>query len=237
MPTPEQIPDDTHEEARIKQAYQIKKPVGHYSLFQAGNLFVIKERERLLLRCLMKHGCDSFAGKRVLEIGCGAGYWLRQFIQWGADPCNITGVDLRSEVISTAVPLCPPSVTLRCMNAARLDFESGSFDLVLQSLVFTSVLDQDMKQRIAQEMLRVVKQTGLILWYDFHVNNPWNPNVRGVRKGEIARLFPNCRITLNRVSLALPIAKKLAPCSWLSCYVLDRLRVFNTHYLGVIQKR
>lgn len=236
MQTRQLIVDDSAEEARIKRAYQIKKPLCHYSLFQAGNLFVIQERERLLLRHLSEHGCDSLAGKRVLEIGCGAGYWLRQFIQWGANPSDITGIDLRQEVISTAVPLCPSSVTLQCMNAAKLDFESESFDIVLQSLVFTSVLDPNMKQRIAQEMLRVVRKTGLILWYDFHVNNPWNPNVRGVRKVEIERLFPNCRITLKRVSLALPIAKILAPRSWLSCYLLDRVRLLNTHYLGVIEK-
>ena len=90
---------------------------------------------------------------------------------------------------------------------------------------------------MAQEMLRVVKRTGLIIWYDFHVDNPWNPNVRGVRKAEITRLFPSCSIALERVSLALPLAKLVAPRSWIVCYVLDRLRFLNTHYLGVIQKR
>ena len=69
MLTHQQIVDDSPEEARIKLAYQMKKPAGHYSLFQAGNLFVIKERERLLLRRLKGHGCDSVAGKRLLEIG------------------------------------------------------------------------------------------------------------------------------------------------------------------------
>ena len=68
---------------------------------------------------------------------------------------------------------------------------------------------------MAQEMLRVVKRTGLIIWYDFHVDNPWNPNVRGVRKAEITRLFPSCSIALERVSLALPLAKMVAPRSWI----------------------
>ena len=30
----------------------------------------------------------------------------------------------------------------------------------------------DMRKQMAVEMLRVVKPTGLILWYDYHVNNP-----------------------------------------------------------------
>jgi hypothetical protein len=32
-----------------------------------------------------------------------------------------------------------------------------------------------MKQQMAAEMLRVVKREGLILWYDYHVNNPGTP--------------------------------------------------------------
>ena len=36
-----------------------------------------------------------------------------------------------------------------------------------------------MKQAVAEEMLRVLKPQGLILWYDYHVNNPWNKDVRG----------------------------------------------------------
>jgi SAM-dependent methyltransferase len=123
------------------------------------------------------------------------------------------------------------------MNGATLEFPDESFDLVLQSVVFTSVLDEKIRHRMAEEMLRVVKKTGFIIWYDFFVDNPWNKNVRGVRKAEIIRLFPNCSIELERVSLVLPLAKILAPWSWLACHLLSRLRLLNTHYLGLIQKK
>ena len=93
-----------------------------------------------------------------------------------------------------------------------------------------------MKQQIASEMFRVVKGNGLILWYDFHVNNPWNPEVRGVKAREIRQLFPDCQVALRRITLAPPLLRLLAPYSWLACYALERLRVFNTHYLGVIMK-
>jgi hypothetical protein len=42
-----------------------------------------------------------------------------------------------------------------------------------------------MKEQVASEMLRVVKEDGLILWYDYHVNSRWNPDVRGVKRQEI----------------------------------------------------
>jgi hypothetical protein len=123
------------------------------------------------------------------------------------------------------------------MNGSTLDFQDESFDLVFQSMAFTSVLDERIRHRMAQEMLRVVKKTGLIIWYDFFIANPWNLNVRGVGKPEIKRLFPKCHVELERVSLALPIAKLLAPWSWGACYFLNRLRILNTFYLGMIKKR
>jgi ubiquinone/menaquinone biosynthesis C-methylase UbiE len=230
--------DFTHEEARIKSVYQERsKPAGYYSWFDAGNLILGQERERVLLNRLRQLGRDSLAGSRFLEIGCGSGYWLREFIKWGVSPSDVVGIDLRPEVLLEAAKLCPQGVTLQCKNGITLGFQDESFDLVLQSLVFTSILDEKMRHRMAQEMLRVVKKGGLIIWHDFHVNNPWNSNVRGVRKSEIRRLFPNSRIELQRVSLALPLAKILAPRSWITCYLLGRLGFLNTHYLGVIQKR
>jgi hypothetical protein len=88
---------------------------------------------------------------------------------------------------------------------------------------------------MASEMLRVVKPDGLIIWYDYYVNNPWNTDVRGVNKREIHRLFPGCRVELRRITLVPPLARLLAPYSWLSCYLLGRIPWLRTFYLGVIQ--
>lgn len=106
----------------------------------------------------------------------------------------------------------------------------------MQFTVFTSILDIHMKQSIAGEMLRVLKPDGMILWYDYHMNNPKNPDVRGVKKKEIYDLFPDCDIYLKHITLAPPITRLIAPYSWLTCYLLEKMRVFNTHYMGVIKK-
>jgi ubiquinone/menaquinone biosynthesis C-methylase UbiE len=229
--------DVVREESRIEPSYRTAKPSGYHSLFDSGNLFLLQERERYVLKQLTKHGCVSLADKHVLEVGCGGGYWLREFIKWGVSPSNLTGVELLTNRLSSAARLCPSGVTLQHMNGATLQFPNECFDLVLQSLVFTSVLDEKIRHRMAEEMLRVVKKNGIIIWYDFFVNNPWNPNVRGVAKAEIRSLFPHCSIKLERVSLLLPLAKVLAPWSWLACHFLSRARLLNTHYLGFIQKK
>ena len=89
---------------------------------------------------------------------------------------------------------------------------------------------------MAAEMLRVVKPTGLILWYDYHVNNPWNSDVQGVKRREIYDLFPNCRIDLERITLLPPLARVLAPYSYLACYLMEKFPLLCTHYLGAIRK-
>ncbi len=224
------------EEARIHEAYKKRTGSALYSWFSPGHLFLIQEREREILLMLRKRGIQSFSGKTILEVGCGTGYWIRQFINWGASPRDIVGIDLLSDRVTEARRLGPETVNIECRSATDMSFADNTFDFVLQSMVFSSVLDSSMKQEIAAEMFRVVKPNGLILWYDFHMNNPKNPDVRGVKKHEIHHLFPSCRIDFRRITLAPPLVRKIASYSWLACYLLEKLKIFNTHYLGIIQK-
>jgi ubiquinone/menaquinone biosynthesis C-methylase UbiE len=225
------------EEARILKMYAKRQGKDvRYSWFSPGYLFMMQERERRLLTLLRRHGFAFLDTYKILEIGCGTGYWLREFVKWGARPENIAGVDLLSDRVTEAKKLCPEAVQVQCGSAAGLAFPSATFDLVLQSTVFTSVLDSSMKQQMAAEMLRVVKNDGLVLWYDYRVNNPWNSDVRGVKRQELSQFFPGCRIKLQRITLAPPLVRLLAPYSWLACYILGKVPWLCTHYLGVIRK-
>jgi hypothetical protein len=82
----------------------------------------------------------------------------------------------------------------------------------------------------------LLRSEGIILWYDYHVNNSWNKDVRGVNRREITQLFPDCRIELKRTTLLPPLARFLAPYSYLGCYLLAKVPLLCTHYLGVIRK-
>jgi hypothetical protein len=57
-----------------------------------------------------------------------------------------------------------------------------------------------------------------------------------VKRQEVVQLFPGCRIELQRLTLAPPLARLLAPYSWFACYVLEKVPWLCTHYLGVIWK-
>lgn len=211
-------------------------PQNIYELSNPGQLFMLQERERGVLEIFRGMDCDILRAGRILEVGCGSGVWIRDLIRWGAPPHNITGVELLPERAAVARRLSPDGVCVHCGDARVLGFPDCTFDMVIQSTVFTSILNEDVRRQLAQEMLRVLKPTGLILWYDFHVNNPRNPDVRGVAKREIHGLFKGCKIELRRITLAPPITRILAPLSWWACQFFSLIPVLCTHYLGTIRK-
>src|SRR5581483_9450926 len=157
------------------------------------------DRERKLLKMLRRAGMMPLAGKQILEVGSGTGGVLRELIKWGATPECVTGVDVMPDAIEIARELLPSSVKLLCRNAAALPFPDQSFDLVCQVTTFSSIFEPALKEKVAREMLRVVKPTGAILWCDLRLNNPKNPTVRGVGKNELNGLFPGYRFRLERI--------------------------------------
>lgn len=197
---------------------------------------MIQEVERELLRLLSKSGIDSLSGKTILDIGCGSGSWIQEFIKLGAAPENLAGIDLLDWRIDAAKHICPVNVRLECSSAQKLEFSDQSFDLVTQFVVFSSILDSNIRQQVASEMFRVLKDDGIIIWYDFFMNNPRSKDVKGIHKHEIRQLFPGCKVELRRITLAPPLVRLLAPYSWSLCYVLEKLKLFDTHYIGFIHK-
>jgi ubiquinone/menaquinone biosynthesis C-methylase UbiE len=233
------LPQDSMsaEEARIGEAYARRAAATpQSSWFDPGHVFMVQEVERRMLAALTRHGVAPLHSKRILEIGCGHGHWLRELIKWGARPTNVTGVDLLADRLTQARRMNVAGVKLIRANAARLEFADGSFDIVLQATAFTSMLDAALKQRVAAEMLRVLSPGGIILWYDFRFDNPRNPDVRGVNKRESEKLFPGCRIALRRTTLLPPLLRVLARYSWLACHALSALPWACTHYFGTIRK-
>jgi len=224
------------EEARIRSAYGRRGGHERYSWFNRAHLLGMQEVERTILRALARHGVESLDDASVLEVGCGSAVWLREFIKWGVRPERAVGIDLLAHRVEQARRLCPTGVTLQCGSAAQLPFGDHAFDLVLQSMLISSVLDGELRRCVAAEMRRVLRPNGLILWYDYHVNNPRNPDVRRVSKGEVRTLFPGCDSRFERVTLAAPLARLVAPRSTALYRALGLVPWLKTHYLAIIRE-
>jgi len=223
---------------RIRRAYarreQESKP-NLYSVFRAENFLAVQQRERAMLRYLQHSQMVPLEDKRVLDIGCGLGGLLRRFIDYGALPQNLYGVDLLPHRIEQAQHI-QPNVNFESGNAEHLSYPDAFFDIVVQFTVFTSILQPAMKENIAREMMRVLNPQGIIIWCDYSFNNPRNQDVRGVGRREIQRLFPGCRTSLTRVTLAPPLARVVASRFPSVAYLLQGLPFLCTHLLGVIRK-
>lgn len=221
---------------RIRKEYErrdLEIPEGYYSLDKPSNRFMHTQRLLAARGMLEQNQFFPLSKKKILEIGCGSGGWLPDFEKWGVDQSCLHGIDLDESRIAQARRRLPKA-ELIVREASGLPWPSRHFDIVLQSTVFSSILLPELKQTIADEMLRVLKPGGMILWYDFFWNNPWNPNVRGVKAREIKRLFSHCRVELERITLASPLLRTLAPRSASFCVFLERLKFLNTHYLACI---
>lgn len=226
------------EAQRIRLEYQRRERErgrDYYALTSTPNLFTRQSQQRALLRGLTKAAIVPVGARRILEIGCGRGQWFSLFEDFGARCDQLAGIDLDPGRLDDARARYP-TADLRVGDATQLPWQTGDFELVFQSTVMTSILDSAVRIEVAAEMLRVLAPGGVILWYDFRYNNPSNPNVRGVSPTEIRALFPGCIVELEAVTLAPPLARRVVPRSWLLAAGLERLRVLNTHLLGVIRR-
>ena len=206
-----------------------------YSFFQPANLFTVQTRERAVLHTLSQAGFRPLDRLEILEVGCGAGGVLLDLIRWGADPARVYGCDLVTDRVAKAYHRLPASTTLVVADGGALPHPSAHFHLVRQFTVLTSVLDPELRQRIAAEMWRVLRPGGAIVSYDFRLQGR-NPAVRAIHPREIRALFPGGTLLARRVTLAPPITRRLAGWSWPGCELLDRLPWLRTHDLILIRK-
>ncbi|MCH8332159.1 MAG: class I SAM-dependent methyltransferase [Bacteroidetes bacterium] len=191
---------------RIKAVYskrdkQVNIVPGHYQ--QA----VKKEREELYRKRIERTGTDT-ATLKLLEIGAGTGTNIKFLKTLGFKDENIWANELmpvRVEQLRAALP------DIHVLEGDALDINTElEFDVILQSTVFTSILDTAFKQGLASKMLGLLKPGGMILWYDFRFNNPSNKNVKGIDKREIRQLFGDgLKYEFYNITLAPPVGRRV----------------------------
>ncbi len=194
------------------------------------------DRERHYATFLDSAGPPRRSDLRLLEVGCGGGGELQRLIGLGLRPENLEGIDLLEARVSAARESLPAEVGIRCGDATQMDFEDDRFDVVFASLVFTSILSDEIQARLAREMMRLVRPDGLILWYDFIYNNPRNGDVRGVPVRRIRELFPGMEIVIRRTTLAPPIARRVIRLGDRVYRLLHAIPLLRTHVVAAIRR-
>lgn len=193
-------------------------------------------RQRALIDLLTRHAARPVATLDLLEIGCGHGDNLLELLTLGFDAPRLVGNELLPDRLAAARARLPAAVALHAGDAVQLPFAPASFDLVLQSTVFSSLFDDGFQQTLAQRMWSWVRPGGAVLWYDFTWNNPRNPDVRGVPMARVRALFPEAQIDARRVTLAPPLARTIGRWPGAVHGLLATLPFLRTHLLAWIGK-
>ena len=224
---------------RLKDVYQgyfeARAIDFRWSLNNPGNAAIKAERSGVLLKLLRRTHLLPLSNKQILEIGCGAGGVLQDLISLGANASLLTGVDLISDRIELARRSLR-AVDLRVADGRDLPFPSERFDLVVAFTTFSSILNLDVAGQVAQEVRRVLKPGGAVLWYDLRVNNPRNANVCGRTRHQVLSLFPHFCGTWRSLTLLPPLARRLGATAPFSYPCIARIPFLRTHWMAVLQK-
>ena len=95
-------------------------------------------------------------GKRILDLGCGDGYYSRYLKKRGAE---VVGVDLSNNMIKLAKKNAKKDnleIPFYKMDGEHLDFEDNYFDMVLTVVVLQHVIDENMLNTLLEEISRVL---------------------------------------------------------------------------------
>jgi ubiquinone/menaquinone biosynthesis C-methylase UbiE len=221
----------------IVERYARRKGLsGLYSAFNADVVLQRQAWQRSLIALLKEVRIADFSDLSILEVGCGTGGNILEFIQLGANPERIAGNELLPERVEAARQRLPTAVRIHPGDASALVLDDASFDIVYASVVFSSILDDGLQERLAKTMWRLVKSGGGVLWYDFTFNNPNNPDVRAVPMLRIKELFPDGIVHAKRITLAPPIARRVARIHPALYAALDFCPLLRTHLLCYLAK-
>ncbi|NIP17142.1 MAG: methyltransferase domain-containing protein [Xanthomonadales bacterium] len=135
------------------------------------------------------------AGKRALDFGCGTGRSTRFLRDLGFE---VTGVDISPEMLRLAGNNDPAGDYRLVEAGVPMDFDPGSFDLVLAAYPFDNIPSADAKTGILQDLGRLLRPGGRIFnlvsspeiyvneWVSFSTRD--YPENAGAVSGDVVRI-------------------------------------------------
>jgi ubiquinone/menaquinone biosynthesis C-methylase UbiE len=150
---------------------------------------------------------------RVLDVGCGNGASLLQFLRLGFTPSNLVGIDTNDERIAQASALLP-GVGFRKESADSLPFGDAEFDLVFESTMLGTLESLTLLENIAREMLRVTRRGGYVMLADWRYSREGSGVKTAITPAFIAKLFSvgkaTCVVAREHGALVPPVGRRLS---------------------------
>ncbi|MFA5832074.1 MAG: class I SAM-dependent methyltransferase [Bacteroidota bacterium] len=149
----------------------------------------------------------------VLDVGCGNGVEIFQFVRLDFQIENIYGIDLNNERLEQGIKSFPQA-KLTSGDASNMPFEKNKFDIVFESTMFSTLPDDNLCQAISNEMVRVCKHGGYLVLVDWRYKKPQNPNYNALNRKNLSRYFSigtmTELITIQNGALIPPLGRFLS---------------------------
>jgi 2-polyprenyl-3-methyl-5-hydroxy-6-metoxy-1,4-benzoquinol methylase len=216
---------------RLRTEYRRRHAAGNgpYRWDNPGYVSYMQGLERALLRGL-SDARVNLSGARVLDVGCGSGYFLHRLHEYGASDCH--GIDLLDERIAEARERYP-SLGFDVGSATQVPFDDGAFEIVTQFTCLSSIIDNDVRLAAAREMRRVAGHWVLSVDMYRSGTSARTTQTVGLDPPELRRLFGK-PILLRRIAPSFDVAQLLGRHDLLARLV-GALPPMRSHYLGIWQ--
>ena len=205
--TPE--PSQSTEEERIRSAYaryESEARSHRWDPTHPANRLMHVERVGVLKALVRSDGVDV-ATVRVLDVGCGSGGSMADWLGLGVPSHRVMGVDMLLGRMTVGT-----SDAMRMMvnaSGAFLPFRDATFGVVSLFTVLSSILEDALLRRVAAEVQRVLSPRGRIYCYDMRYPNPLNPDVRRLSLAHLKELFPRGRFETRTLTVVPQLVRRL----------------------------
>ncbi|HET9769241.1 MAG TPA: methyltransferase domain-containing protein [Acidimicrobiia bacterium] len=129
-------------------------------------------RDMIRRRRLVRAALGATTGERILDVGCGPGFYARELLDDVGEAGSVAAVDASPDMLALARPRCEGhgNVTFREGDATALPVDDGQFDAALCVQVLEYVPEPG---RALAEMHRALRPGGRVVVWDTDWATVW----------------------------------------------------------------
>ena len=223
------MPQD--DEARVRRVYERygRDPAKQrdWSADNPGNACI---RAELVSSAYRAAGGTVETAARVLDVGCGTGWWLAHLASDPNVSASLHGVELLPARASAAAASVPDA-TIELADARALPYEDDSFDLATLFVVLSSMRTPSDAALGLSEAWRVLAPGGVLLVWEPRVPNPLNRSTVLISPRLVRDALPGATLERRTLTVMPPLVRRLGTHAERAYPLLARVPVLRTHQL------